>query len=362
MCGRRRKRHLEMNRTFKTIWLLCCLISLSVPAAAQRPWPQLGGSEQRRTLAKRSLPELVRAMASDDTWAGKEQAAEALDIVCSPCRNRNRASLYIHVYEKLRRMGMAGAEHDIAMITSYPDYYLALFERDTTMLDMLDRATGIGAVCASGLCDESIVRMNRALDRQAGRHAVAVRRFGRCVELTAASLRTARSVVTDITEPAAAECRFVGIDSTAFEHTGVPAAMLCGRESDADAPAALVGRELLRRNGSVYREMDASLGNGVRCIDCADDLARWIVIVDVDDDTLTLPAPVYVSDDGRVCAVWQGALLLARITGDGRIDSRCTVPLPQGAIESVRYDEETIAVEICAPDGAGRCYRLCIGL
>lgn len=135
-----------MKHILKTISLLCCLVSLSLPAAAQRPWSQIGQSKQRRTLAKRSLPAVVRTLAVDEAAVGDSRAAEALDIVSSPCRDRNRASLYIHVYEKLRRMGMAGAEHDIAMITSYPGYYLSLFERDTTMLDMIDRAAGIGAV------------------------------------------------------------------------------------------------------------------------------------------------------------------------------------------------------------------------
>ncbi len=351
-----------MKHILKTISLLCCLVSLSLPAAAQRPWPQIGQSKQRRTLAKRSLPAVVRTLAADEAAVGDSRAAEALDIVSSPCRDRNRASLYIHVYEKLRRMGIAGAEHDIAMITSYPGYYLSLFERDTTMLDMIDRAAGIGAVCASGLCDESIGRMNRALGKYAGRHAGAAERFGRCVELTAASLAAERGVVTDMTEPPTIERRFVGIDRTAFELTGMPAAVLCCSDIGDAEPAGMVLSYLLRRNGRVYRQLDARLGEGVRCIDCTDELARWIVIADSDGDSLTLPAPVYVSDDGRVCAAARGALLLARITGDGRIDSRCSVPLPQGTVESVRYDEGTIAVGICAPDGVVRCYRLCIEL
>ncbi len=259
-------------------------------------------------------------------------------------------------------MGIAGAEHDIAMITSYPGYYLSLFERDTTMLDMIDRAAGIGAVCASGLCDESIGRMNRALGKYAGRHAGAAERFGRCVELTAASLAAERSVVTDMTEPPTIERRFVGIDRTAFELTGMPAAVLCCSDIGDAEPAGMVLSYLLRRNGRVYRQLDARLGEG-----CAASTARTSSRGGSSSPTATATRSrcrrPSMSRTTVAYAPPPGALLLlARITGDGRIDSRCSVPLPQGTVESVRYDEGTIAVGICAPDGVVRCYRLCIEL
>ncbi len=88
----------------------------------------------------------------------------------------------------------------------------------------------------------------------------------------------------------------------------MPAAVLCCSDIGDAEPAGMVLSYLLRRNGRVYRQLDARLGEGVRCIDCTDELARWIVIADSDGDSLTLPSMsrttvAYAPPPGALCCL-----------------------------------------------------------
>lgn len=349
-------------RGFISYIILCGGMSLAATCLrAQQPWESMPPDKRQKVLSSHSLPEEVRRLCDDPFTEDGALIRRAVGYITARCKDRNRASLYISLFDMLHDSGRTDCGDDVMMLRLYPDRYLSMFEQCGDAAAACDMAYSAARYYVlAGREEEFPAELCGAIEKRARKHRQAYESFRRCAQQAMVSLAAGRRAVVDLTEPPRLSDLFIDITAEEFS----AAADTSQRIGDGSAAPALseeelcMSRELLLREGAEYRPAQIEGFPAAECMTCRDGSRIRAVFVDSSGST-TFCCPLFITPGGRIYAVDERTVTLAVIAPDGTVDMIGQTPLPQGRLSEIRCSDESLAVSI-ATETDGMRYSMLI--
>lgn len=286
--------------------LVVLLVIAMLPAAAQRPWSEYDARQRERIAGARNTPEVVRRAVDSLEVMSPAERAKLWDVVTSPTGDRQLASLYLYLYETLRPTNGTAAEGDIAMLRSYPAYFLERWSDELHRYDVYNYAYALAHhnVTEGTHGDTNGVMRKVARRRYARRYGAVVAALSGGVDIAESSLCLSSTLFADATEPEITERMPRAI--TAAEYSAVRGSVepiSAARVLGDDDLLSHIAAECIAWDGCYNVAIDHNLGRRVTIVRSVSTTSTSITMIDAEGNHHTLPERVYLLPGGALYAI-----------------------------------------------------------
>lgn len=345
-----------MRGTLYNILLCCALCVVLVDAAAQVPWESIDDVRQRKTLASRSLPESVLRLYDTDCECDEQTLDDAVAQLTVRCKNKNRASLYAYLYDRLHDQRRVDAATDAAVFALYAEYMLARRAVDADRHGLCGWAYTLARhYAAEGGAEHFEQDMKHSLGKRIKRYAQSCDLLMEYVRTALRSFEYGSRMLLDETSPRRAAVGFVGITHEEYAAEAAAAQPLTTLAPNDSPLYRDMYDELLRRDAVCCRAV-AAMWPEVECIACSTASGDRIVVTGSDGMGVTLPSPVMASASGILLSVERGGVWAAEVSSDATVEHIGFAMLPEGRLLQMTSSGDAVNVEI-ATSGGTRCYQ-----
>ncbi len=307
----------------RRLCLILTMLATVCVTSAQRLWSEYDVRQRQNILSSKQVPGIIRESIETLTSIDDSTRATLWQIVTTPTKDKRVASLYLYLYESLRPYDASYVAEDATIIKSYPAYMLARWSEDAHSHDVIEYAHSLGCYVAEGHSAQVVAAL-RPLSKRRYRksYGEVIATLRRGIEVAAESHRLGEWLTIDHTIPESIEQQPYIISAEAYDNAEAAIKPYGTSYTEQESIVESIAAHCISCGDGYYMPCGA-LGRDITAIEAwADSDTKCFAIVDRKGVCHTLPAPLYILDNGvfyAICDDDNHYIVVGSIT-DGNID------------------------------------------